>query len=62
MRRSRGTAGTRVASYDGDIFGDYTQGPNGVLRLGFGLQALKAATPLLEITGMATLDGMVEIF
>ncbi len=46
--------------YDGDIFGDYTQGSTGVLRLWFGLQGTQPATPLLTVSGTATLDGMVQ--
>lgn len=46
--------------FDGDIFGDYTQGANGVLRMDLGLQQDSVATPLLEVSGTATLDGFVE--
>jgi autotransporter-associated beta strand protein len=46
--------------YDAEIFGDYTQGPSGVLRLAFGVEGNGAPTPQLEVTGTARLDGMVE--
>ncbi len=49
------------AFYDGDIFGDYTQGPDGVLRVWFGLQETKVATPLLTVSGTATLDGQLQL-
>lgn len=45
--------------YD-DIFGDYTQGPEGVLRVLFGIEGQLEATPLLTVHGRAHLDGHLE--
>jgi uncharacterized protein with beta-barrel porin domain len=46
--------------FDADIFGNYTQAPDGVLRLFFGVEGTRPATPLLTVTGRATLAGKVE--
>ena len=46
--------------YDSDIFGNYSQSPEGMLRVWFGLQGDDTATPLLTVTGTATLDGTLQ--
>jgi hypothetical protein len=46
--------------YQGDIYGDYTQGPAGMLRLYFGLEGNNAPTPLLTVSGRANLAGRVH--
>ena len=48
------------AYYDGDIFGNYSQSPEAMLRVWFGLEGSKIATPLLTVTGTATLDGQLQ--
>ena len=46
--------------YDDDIFGDYTQGPEGILRVRFGLERDHQPTPLVNVSGSAHLDGHLE--
>jgi autotransporter-associated beta strand protein len=48
------------AFFDGEIFGDYTQGPEGLLRLYFGVEDNWLATPLLQVSGVARLDGQLQ--
>ena len=46
--------------YDAEIFGDYSQSAEGLLRVVLGLQHTQPATPLLTVAGTATLDGTLE--
>ena len=46
--------------YDAEIFGNYSQSAEGLLRVLFGLQGTQPATPLLAVTGTGTLDGTLE--
>ena len=48
------------AYYDGDIFGNYSQSPEAMMRVWFGLQGNDIATPLLTVSGTATLDGSLQ--
>jgi uncharacterized protein with beta-barrel porin domain len=48
------------AYYDGEIFGNYNQSPEAMMRVWFGLQGNDIATPLLTVTGTATLDGQLQ--
>ena len=46
--------------YDAEIFGDYSQSAEGMLRVMLGLQGTTPAQPLLTVSGTATLDGSLQ--
>jgi len=48
--------------FDGDIFGNYSQSSTGTMKVKLGIENDAVATPLLSVTGTATLAGTLDIY
>ena len=59
---SGGWYGDYYDFFDGDIFGNYSQSSTGTMKVKLGVENGAVATPLLSVTGTATLRGTLDIY